>query len=181
MASTAPSPRPGAPANTGQPVAPDDVEAARLFADLFSGAYLQFHRRDGKRSELTSASRAVLQHLALTGPLTVGEASRHLDRAQSVVSEIVTQLEGKRLLEREPDPADRRRTLVWLTADGFELLARDREVLSTQLLTRAMSTLSRAQRTALLDGLRALLAADLDVGSAATLPTHPHPTRKDPR
>jgi DNA-binding MarR family transcriptional regulator len=163
------------------------VDDARAFAELFSAAYLQFHRRDGKRADVSAASRAVLQHLALTGPLTIGEAARHLDRAQSVVSDIVTQLEGKGLLEREPDPADRRRTLVWLTAQGLAVLARDREVLSIDLLTRAMSSLTPEQRAGLLDGGRALLAADLaDLADLADpipppVPTHPRIPRKDVR
>lgn len=62
----------------------------------------------------------MLTHLAVSGPLTVGEAAGHLNRAQSVVSEIVDGLERKALLERERDPADRRHTLVWLTPAGQE-------------------------------------------------------------
>jgi DNA-binding MarR family transcriptional regulator len=54
----------------------------------------------------------VLEHLALAGPLTVGEAAAHMNRAQSVVSEIVTHLERDGLLERQTDPGDRRRTLI---------------------------------------------------------------------
>ena len=77
--------------------------------------YLTFHRRDGPRGQLPGASRAVLEHLAMAGPLTVGEAAGHLDRAQSVVSEIISHLELQGLLERESDPAYRRRTLAWLT------------------------------------------------------------------
>ena len=144
--------------------AADDVAGvaadAAAFGRLFEQAYLRFHRRDGKRSGLTGASRAVLLHLALTGPLTVGEAARHLDRAQSVVSDIVTQLESKQLLERQTDPRDRRRSLVWLTPQGFDRLERDRDVLGRELLERAMSALPPQQRTALLQGLQALLAAD---------------------
>src|SRR4051812_45435506 len=90
--------------------------AAERFAALFRALYLTYHRRDGPRSDLPGASRAVLTHLAVTGPLTVGEAAAHLGRAQSVVSEIVDGLARKGLLERERDPDDRRRTLVWLTA-----------------------------------------------------------------
>ena len=60
-------------------------ESAREFGELFPAVYLRFHRRDGKQRELASASRAVLQHLTLTGPLTVGEMAKHLSRAQSVV------------------------------------------------------------------------------------------------
>lgn len=131
--------------------------AAEEFDRLFQEVYLAFHRRDGKRSELSGASRAVLNHLAMAGPLTVGEAAVHLDRAQSVVSEIVSQLERKGLLERESDPADRRRTLVWLTAAGMERLRADRQVLSTRLLAGALARVPDAARAGLLDGLRALL------------------------
>jgi DNA-binding MarR family transcriptional regulator len=140
-------------------VTPDDERAAEDFDRLFQDVYLAFHRRDGKRSELSGASRAVLGHLAMAGPLTVGEAARHLDRAQSVVSDIVTQLERNGLLEREPDPADRRRTLVWLSPAGFERLAEDRRVLSKSLLRQAMSELAAEPRDALLEGLRALIAS----------------------
>lgn len=134
-------------------------DCAREFAELFRETYLRFHRRDGKRSELSGASRAVLLHLAQAGPMTIGDIALHLDRAQSVVSDIVTQLEGKDALARERDPDDRRRTLVWLTDDGFALLRADRDVLSTDLLTRSLSAVAPAERAALLAGLRALVSA----------------------
>ncbi len=133
------------------------MQPCEEFIALFRATYLTFHRRDAPRSELSGASRAVLQHLAMTGPLTIGEAARHLGRAQSVVSEIVAQLEGHGLLEREPDPADRRRTLVWLTEAGFGRLREDSDVLSRELLACAMGGLSPEQQTALLTGMRALL------------------------
>ena len=82
---------------------------ARTFGQMFEQVYLRFHRRDERRSALSGTARAVLLHLARTGPLTVTEAARHLDRAQSVVSEIVNHLEAKGLLERQSDPDDRRR------------------------------------------------------------------------
>jgi DNA-binding MarR family transcriptional regulator len=130
---------------------------AERFAELFRAVYLTFHRRDGPRGQLAGASRAVLEHLAMTGPLTIGEAAAHLSRAQSVVSEIVSHLERQGLLERESDPADRRRTLVWLTPDGHDALRRDREVLGTDLLDRVMSGLPPGQADSLIDGLRALV------------------------
>lgn len=139
----------------------DDAFAV-AFEHAFQAVYLQFHRRDGKRSGISAASRAVLTHLAHAGPLTVGEMADHLDRAQSVVSDIVSGLEAKDLLAREPDPADRRRTLVWLTPDGLAALDRDRQVLSVELLARAGRNLPPADRVALLDGLHALLGAPVD-------------------
>ena len=150
----------------------EEQAQAERFAELFRAVYLTFHRRDGPRSQLAGASRAVLEHLALAGPLTVGEAAAHMARAQSVISEIVTHLERQGLLEREDDPADRRRTLIWLTPSGHEALRRDREVLGVDqvgvfddffalggdslLATQAIMRIRRAHGDI---PLRALLAA----------------------
>jgi DNA-binding MarR family transcriptional regulator len=148
----------------------EDVERfAVSFEQEFRRVYLWFHRRDGPRSDLTGASRAVLTHLAHTGPLTVGEAALHLGRAQSVVSDIVSQLADKGLLARGRDPADRRRTLVWLTDQGLAELDRDRRVLSLDLLAAAVARTRPQDRRAVLSGLRALLAvAPEPSGTVAT-------------
>ena len=135
---------------------PDEGAFADAFERAFQQVYLRFHRRDGRRSQLPNASRAVLMHLAQSGPLTVTEAARHLDRAQSVVSDIVTHLELKGLLERESDPSDRRRTLVWLTPAGMAQLERDAQVLSPELLRAAGARLDPALRERLLADLDAL-------------------------
>ena len=134
-----------------------DIEPAREFEQLFRAVYLTFHRRDAPRSQLANASLAVLEHLAMAGPLTIGEAAAHLCRAQSVVSEIVSHLERQGLLERESDPADRRRTLVWLTPTGQTSLRRQRAVLSEELLTGALGRMPPEQVSALLGALRALV------------------------
>jgi DNA-binding MarR family transcriptional regulator len=137
----------------------EDMTDAALYAELFPAVYLRFHRRDGKARELPAASRGVLQHLSLTGPLTIGELSTHLDRVQSATSEIVDHLEADGLLERMRDPRDKRRVLVWLTDEGQARLARERQVLSVELLERAMALLEPHEREALLTGTRALLRA----------------------
>jgi DNA-binding MarR family transcriptional regulator len=133
---------------------------AQAFADLFRETYLRFHRRDGKRNEMSGASRAVLQHLSQTGPLTVGDIALHLDRAQSVVSDIVTQLESKGVLERERDPQDRRRTLVWLSPEGFDVLRTDRDVLSVAALAESFAQLSPGDRAVLLTTLSQLIRTE---------------------
>jgi DNA-binding MarR family transcriptional regulator len=78
-------------------------------------------------------------------------------RAQSVISEIVTHLERDGLLERESDPGDRRRTLIWLTPGGHEALRRDREVLGVDLVARAMALLPPGEADALNAAMRALI------------------------
>ena len=152
---------------------------AERFAELFRAVYLTFHRRDGPRGQLAAASRAVLEHLALSGPLTVGEAAAHLSRAQSVISEIVTHLEHQGLLEREDDPADRRRTLIWLTAYGHEVLRREREVLGVDHLAMALARLPPAQADDLIAGLRALVDAAPGVPAPELTPNLRH-RRNDP-
>lgn len=151
----------------------DTEDFARAFEHAFQRVYLQFHRRDGKRAQMSAASSSVLTHLAHTGPLTVGEMTQHLDRAQSVVSEIVTGLERKGLLARQVDPSDRRRTFVWLTPAGFAALDLDRQVLSVDLLTQAAAALPPEQRADLLAALHGLLAAPV------TPPVHPSSTQPE--
>jgi len=136
-----------------------DVSDSDDFCSVYPRVYLAFHRRDGRRSELTNASRAVLTHLIGSGPITIGEAALHLDRAQSVVSEIVNQLQGHGLVAREPDPADRRRTLVWLTDTGLARLRDDSDVLDRTLVEQAMQRLDDTTRRGLVEGLSALVAA----------------------
>ena len=123
----------------------------------FSAPYTRRFTGGTAASQLPRRVRAVLKHLALAGPLTVGEPVAHMVRAQSVISEIVTHLERQGLLEREDDPADRRRTLIWLTAQGHEALRRDREVLSVDRLAGAMARLPASQAEDLIIGLRALV------------------------
>jgi len=139
---------------------------AERFAELFRAVYLTFHRRDRPRSELSGASRAVLEHLALAGPLTIGEAATHMRRAQSVISEIVTHLERDGLLARENDPGDRRRTLIWLTPGGQDALRRDREVLDVALLARAMARIPPGQASTLNAAMRALIESAESDGTA---------------
>ena len=138
----------------------DARKAAEALAELFPAIYLRLHARHFKRGHrVNAAGVAVLQHLALAGPLTVGEAAVHFDRAQSVVSEIVDRLAARGLVERMRDERDRRRVLVWLLPAGFDELERDREVLSRELVGAAMERMKPAARRALVQGMRALVIA----------------------
>jgi len=138
---------------------PDVSSVAAEFAELFPAAYLRFHVRRRKQSELSAQSRAVLAHLELSGPLTVSEAAEHMSRAQSVMSEILLGLEKKKLVMRFTDARDRRRTLVALTDEGQERLAADRRVLDPSLVARALATMSTRERAELIRGMRALMRA----------------------
>jgi DNA-binding MarR family transcriptional regulator len=137
----------------------NDGELAATFTELYSAIYLRFHRRQARTDRVTSQQWAVLTHLAMSGPLTIGECAQHLERAQSVVSEIVDGLEARGLLERMRDQRDKRRVLVWLSDEAHDLIARERQVLDHARLSRVAARLSPAEKKSLLDGMRALVRA----------------------
>lgn len=137
----------------------DTRRDAEAFRRLFPAVYLAYHRRDGAQRDLSGSARGVLPHLAQTGPVTIGEASLHLGRAQSVVSDIVAGPERSGLMERENDPADRRRTLVWLTTAGRDRLTREAQVLDPALVAGAMDGVDARTRDALLEAMSALVEA----------------------
>lgn len=139
---------------------PDAAHTAEQVADLYPAVYELLHarwHRDEKRP--SPESLAVLQHLARSGPLTVSEAARHFRRALSAVSELMDRIEASGWIARSPDGRDRRRTLLWLTEAGTEMLERSRQVLSHDALAAATARMSAEQRAQLLAGLRALVDA----------------------
>lgn len=138
-------------------------DAAREFIGLFGSTFLLYHRRAPKRSLWTPQGWAVLQHLEMAGPLTVTEAAKHMNRAQSVMSEIVDGLERKGLLARMRDQRDRRRTLVWLTDEARAAMETERQVLCSERLERAFAKLGGQAAENLLQALRSLVDASDDV------------------
>ncbi len=139
----------------------DAKTAARLFGDLFPAIYRRFHRRVGLADyRPTMQSLAVLEHLAATGPLTVGEMADHLDRSQAATSEIVERLVDREMLARMPDERDRRRVLVWLTPAGRTSLEEARRVLSDDLLLSAFGQLDAGERVRLTESMKRLLATE---------------------
>jgi DNA-binding MarR family transcriptional regulator len=75
------------------------------------------------------------------------------------MSDIVTRLERRGLLERMRDERDRRRVLVWLTDAGHEMLTRERRVLDEKLVGQAVAKMTPRDRSRLLAGMRALAEA----------------------
>lgn len=128
-----------------------DTEFAAAFEDLFRSTYLRAVRRvRDKRDRLTPETVAFLDHLALSGPLTPGELARHLDRAPSTLSEMIDHLLAKGLLERDRDPADARKSLIWLSDAGRAALVEARQVLDRTVLANAAASLPVAERAAFL-------------------------------
>lgn len=98
-------------------------------------------RRAGEPYELTPTA------LARTRMITSGGLTPALDR-----------LEKRGWIERRPNPADRRGSLVRLTSDGVDVIDRAMSLHATTEL-ELVDTLSAKQREQLADSLRALLLA----------------------
>ena len=132
---------------------------AAEFEALFRATYRAAVRRvRDKRERLSPETVALLDHLAAAGPLTAGELSRHVDRAPSTLTEMVDHLVDKGLLTRDRDPADARRSLIWLTDAGQAALIEARNVLDLDVLARAGAELTPEQRDSLIDHFRAFVA-----------------------
>lgn len=82
--------------------------------------------RQQDQGELTLTFRAALATIERGGPLTLGELGHVEHIAPPTVTKVVGQLADRGLVERLPDPADRRVCRVAITADGAALLAADR-------------------------------------------------------
>jgi DNA-binding MarR family transcriptional regulator len=165
-----PAPQPTEPTAEGaaQPVEPTAEAAARRVARLFPEVYRRYHwanRVRGADLPVTRRALEVLQHLSLSGPLTVGEQAEHLGLRRNSVSELLQRLEAKGLVARIRDERDERRVLVWLTDAGRDVVSRVGQVLAPDLIAQVMANLSPEERAAVVRGVELLATADVSVPS----------------
>jgi DNA-binding MarR family transcriptional regulator len=108
--------------------------------------------------DLTVGQIRVLFALAHHGPLTIGRVAENLRVRLPWASTVVDRLVDLQLVQRGEDPADRRRTLAWLTPRGEALVALVHEG-GQERLRAALHALSPDDVAALTRGLDALTAA----------------------
>ena len=97
------------------------------------------------------ALRVLMRH----GAMRLSELSGHLHIAARSATEVVDALQTRGLVERQPDPGDRRATLVELTEHGANVLESIRAARGTEA-ERAFDRLSKADRAHLARILRKL-------------------------
>jgi DNA-binding MarR family transcriptional regulator len=73
--------------------------------------------------DVTPSQARALGVLRRSGPLRLGDLAEHLRIVPRSATEVVDALEERALVDRRPDPADRRATLVTLTAQGEKVAA----------------------------------------------------------
>lgn len=103
-----------------------DRELAGHIADLLASTNRRLRRLPApglERAGVTPSQVRVLRLLWAAGePLRVSELARRLDVIPRSATSVVDLLEERGLVERRPDPSDRRATLVALTPSGAKLL-----------------------------------------------------------
>lgn len=136
---------------SGSPCSPVAVEdPARDLADLIGRAARRLRR--GSLAHLgplglTMAQAKVLRTVS-GGPLRMADIAASLEVVPRTVTPMVDGLEEAGLVQRRPDPVDRRSVLVEPTAAGRSLLARlDKARRATA--AQAFSSLSAEERTTL--------------------------------
>jgi DNA-binding MarR family transcriptional regulator len=128
------------------------IDAARLRV-----AVLRLSRRLRKHdlAGLTPSQLSTLSSVGKSGPVRLGDLAAAERIAPSTLTRLVSVLEGRGYLLREPAPDDARAYLVTVTDAGRDVLERIREE-ATSLLTDILLTLPPGQLTALDAALPAL-------------------------
>ena len=182
---TTPNPSEAEPANTTGPTELTASQAARRVARLFPEVYRRYHwaqRVRGADLPVTRRALEVLQHLAKSGPLTVGEQAEHMGLRRNSASELLQRLEAKGLVARIRDERDERRVLVWLTDAGRDVVSRVGQVLAPDLIAETMATLSAAERAIVVRGFELLAAAESTQNPPAAVPSDAaKPDERTPR
>ena len=101
-------------------------EPGETLADAFRAVSRQLRHQTQQALapwDVTPSQARALGVLTRHGPVRLGTLSEHLRIAPRSATEVVDTLADAGLVERRPDPADRRATLVALTARGTEVTA----------------------------------------------------------
>ncbi|MFJ9871691.1 MarR family winged helix-turn-helix transcriptional regulator [[Kitasatospora] papulosa] len=127
---------------------------------LIGGVVARYHEeydRAAATHALTGAQARVLGLLSLQ-PMPMRKVARKLKCEPSNITGIVDRLELRGLVERRPDPADRRVKLAAPTEEGIRMAEQLRDALD--FAREPLAELSEAEHTVLRDLLRRMLGED---------------------
>ena len=131
------------------------LEVVELIGDVVARFYADYEEAAGEHT-LTGAQARLLSLLSLE-PLPMRKLAQKLKCEPSNVTGIVDRLEARGLVERRPDPADRRVKLAAATDEGRRVARGLRDGL--RFAREPLAGLSDAERLSLRDLLRRMLDA----------------------
>ncbi|MBD0862770.1 MarR family transcriptional regulator [Gordonia sp. zg691] len=127
--------------------ATDPAQLAATLRPTLTRLYLALRRR-APSVELTAAQTSALNVLADHGRMRMGELADRESIRMPTATSVIDGLTKHELVERRPDPNDRRAVLVGLTDHGRALVAQIREERDV-VLTGALAALSDEDRAAI--------------------------------
>jgi len=132
---------------------PITLEVVDLMANLVS----LFHKdyEDAAAARALTGAQAKVLGLLRRGPLPMRQIAQTLSCEPSNITGIVDRLEARGLVERQPDPADRRIKRVQATSTGTAAYAELRQSLG--LAREPLAALAPAERAELRDLLRRII------------------------
>lgn len=139
------------------PTDPLNREVVDLVGSVVARYYEEYEEAAGKHS-LTGAQARILS-LLLLEPLPMRRIAQRMKCEPSNVTGIIDRLESRELVERRPDPDDRRVKLAALTAEGDRTARSLRE--SLDFAREPLAGLTRDERLILRDLLRRMLGEPL--------------------
>jgi len=107
----------------GEPPTPG-IQVRHGFALLLQWASRSEFRRKvfgPAAADLSPTDAALLEYLTKNGPMRLSDLAVQWDVNKSTMAPHIRRLEAKDLIDRQPDPADRRATLLATSARGLEL------------------------------------------------------------
>lgn len=113
--------------------------------------------RRGEATGLTPTQAQILAHLATRGPARVGTVAGEIAVTQPTASDAVAALVRKGHVEKRPDPADARASLLHPTAAGRRIA--ERLAVWPDALLGAVDMLDPAESAAFLRGLTKMIGA----------------------
>lgn len=134
---------------------PLTLEVVELIGTVVARYYTEYEQAAAKHS-LTGAQARVLGLLSLE-PMPMRRIAQRLKCEPSNITGIVDRLEARGLVERRPDPNDRRVKLAAPTEEGRGTARRLRD--SLDFAREPLAELSAEERTVLRDLLKRMLGA----------------------
>ncbi|MBK3647711.1 MULTISPECIES: MarR family winged helix-turn-helix transcriptional regulator [Streptomyces] len=131
------------------------LEVVELIGDVVARYHADFDEAAAQHA-LTGAQARLLSLLSLE-PLPMRKLAQKLKCEPSNVTGIVDRLESRGLVERRPDPADRRVKLAAATSEGRRVARELRDGL--RFAREPLAGLSDAERLSLRDLLKRMLGA----------------------